>query len=609
MKKQSIRCISILLFAIILMISIPLASQPVSAHTFDNFNYIIIENGIEITGYTRTNTTVVVPESIHGNPVLSIGNGAFTEWYNRQYLTSITLPDSLISIGDSAFAGCTKLTSIDLPDSLVSIGNSAFAGCEMLTSITLPDSVVGIGKDIILGTAYYNDSTNWIDGLLYLDKHLIQASKSISGDILIKKGTLTIAESAFWDCGLKSIIIPKSVTHINKTAFSACSNLVYITVEEGNSVFHSSGNCLIETKSKTLIAGCQSSIIPSDGSVTKIGDYAFYCCEFSGITDIPPQIFSIPDGIISIGNYAFNGCVWLTSSTIPESFTSLNIPNSVTYIGNEAFMNCYDLTFVSIPDSVNYIGHNAFDNTGYYNNTENWTNGLLYINNHLIAANDTMVQEVSIRNGTKTIADSVFSGFNNLSNITIPNSITYIGRESFYDCSNIKTIYYNGKISQWMNLNNPLTCLEYDEIIYTYMSSFEITSLPIKLKYLENIDSLDVTGLTLCMRYKDNTTEFITSPLLVVHGFDNTKVGTQNIVVTYGGLTDIFVIEVLPQGDVDNNGQVDAADALQALQATTDKITLDGLSETAADVNSDGTVTANDALMILQYATKKITKF
>ena len=117
-----------------------------------------------------------------------------------------------------------------------------------------------------------------------------------------------------------------------------------ITVAKGNPKYHSAGNCVIETATKTLIAGCKTSIIPDDGSVTSIGRYAFYNC--SGLTSI-----TIPDSVTSIGERAFAGCSGLTSATIG---------NGVTSIGYRAFYGCSGLTSVTIGDGVTSIGYEAF---------------------------------------------------------------------------------------------------------------------------------------------------------------------------------------------------------------------------------------------------------
>ena len=155
------------------------------------------------------------------------------------------------------------------------------------------------------------------------------------------------------DCSnLTDITIPDKVTSIGIGVFAGCSSLTSITVASGNPVYHGIDNCLIETASKTLVSGCKNSVIPTDGSVTSIGDEAFSGC--SGLTSI-----TIPDSVTSIGDYAFRNC---------SSLTSIEIPDGGTSIGYMAFYHCRSLTSIAIPDSVTSIGKWAFagcDNLAY----------------------------------------------------------------------------------------------------------------------------------------------------------------------------------------------------------------------------------------------------
>ena len=204
---------------------------------------------------------------------------------------------SVISIGHSAFYGCSGLRSTTIPNSVTSIGESAFYGCSGITNVTIPDSVTSIGV------------------------------------------------RAFGDCGgIKSLV-----------------------VATGNTKYHSANNCIIETNTKTLIVGCKTSVIPSDGSVISIGHSAFYSC--SGLTSV-----TIPNSVTSIGESAFGGCSGITNVTIPDSVTSIGvrafyvcsgltsvtIGNGVTSIGEWAFSYCSGITNVTIPNSVTSIGQYAF---------------------------------------------------------------------------------------------------------------------------------------------------------------------------------------------------------------------------------------------------------
>ena len=226
--------------------------------------------------------------------VASIGDWAF---YGCSGLTSITIPSSVTSIGDSAFEDCNGLKSIDIPNGVTSIGDCAFYGCSGLTRIDIPNSVTSIGWQVFEGCS-----------------------------------------------GLTSITIPNSVTSIEGGAFGGCEGLEEIKVENGNPVYHSEGNCLIETESEALVAGCKNSRIPTDGSVAWIGLGAFKGC--SGLTSI-----TIPNSVTSIGDCAFYGC---------SGLTRIDIPNSVTSIGWQVFEGCGGLTRIAIPKSVTSIEADAF---------------------------------------------------------------------------------------------------------------------------------------------------------------------------------------------------------------------------------------------------------
>ena len=165
------------------------------------------------------------------------------------------------------------------------------------------------------------------------------------------------------------------------------------------------------------------SVVINNG-VTSIGDYSFDGC--TSLTSI-----TIPDSVTSIGDWTFSDCTSLTSITIPDSVTS---------IGWEAFHNCTKLTSITIPNSVTSVGYRAFSNTGYYNNSSNWDNDVLYIGSHLIEAKTSLSGEYTIKNGTKCIGPSAFYNCTSLTSITIPNSVTSIGYDAFEDCTNLISI-------------------------------------------------------------------------------------------------------------------------------------------------------------------------
>lgn len=199
---------------------------------------------------TTENTLIVgCKNTVIPNTVTRIGPLAF---HNRMGLRSIRIPDSVVSVENDAFSGCTGLTSIELPNSLECIGKKAFSGCIGLTSIVIPESVTTICASVFSGcaglasisiptpnslqeidreafaeTPFYQNDSNWSDGVLYIGDCLIRANKDLlRPDCQIKEGMRLIANGAFGGCdSLTEIVIPESVQIIGGGAFDECSNL------------------------------------------------------------------------------------------------------------------------------------------------------------------------------------------------------------------------------------------------------------------------------------------------------------------------------------------------------------------------------------------------
>ena len=447
---------------------------------------------------TSTTGAITIPSSLGGYSVTSIEDYAFS---GCRGLTSVTIPDSVTSIGSYAFSGCSGLTSVTIPDSVTSIGSFAFSDCSRLTNVTIPDGVTSIGAsafsgcselanlvipdsvtDIGSGAFYDCRGLTGIDGFIII-RNVLYGYYGGQTNVSIPDNVTSIEYGAFKGCsGLTSVRIPDSVTSIGNWSFYNCSGLTSVTIPDsvtsiGNGAFY---GC----------SGITRVTIP-DG-VTSIGYSAFYGC--SGITRV-----TIPDSVTSIGSYAFKDCNnWdetiINVSDIAALCTNavcsklqgqkrlfvggvemfdLQIPDGVTSIGGYAFKGCSGLTSVTIPDSVKSIGSGAFSgcsglvemalpfvgarrgNTGtagslfgYIFDTSSYSGGTgtrqyYSFGSSLYFYIPSNLEQVVITDET-VLGYGAFYGCGGLTSVMIPNSVTNVADYAFADCTNLQTEVQGG---------------------------------------------------------------------------------------------------------------------------------------------------------------------
>ncbi len=440
-------------------------------------------------------------------------------FYGCDALNTVTIPSSVVSIGNKAFLGCnnlktiqlnsvncgdfsvsyyplpktveqliignlvehipayiayqmSELTSVVIGKSVNSIGNNAFAGCNGLTQVHIED--IAAWCKINFPTLVANP--------LYYAHHLFVNGTELSM-LNIPNSITTIGYGAFAGChGLSTVTIPSSVNSIKNCVFMDCN-------------------------------GLSSVVIPN--SVLSIGDSAFLqCSELASVI--------IPNSINMIGLSTFSGCSGMTSVVIPNSvttisdkafancgsLTSIDIPNSVINIGNNAFAGCNGLTSITVPYSIASIGNNAFGCTGLTNvvwnakthfNFTNTNNPFMSAKSSIqtfvfgdsvsqipsyLCKDMTELTEVNIPHSIYTIGGRAFYGCVSLPTISIPNSVTTIGESAFCNCKSLSSV----------TIPSSITSLSAS--VFNGCSSWTAITIPSSVVSIREGAFLGCTGLT-----------------------------------------------------------------------------------------------------------------
>ena len=302
--------------------------KPVSAKSTvsGDFTYSLLpDDTVEITGYSGTETDLVIPSKLDGYTVTSIGAHAF---YDKGDLRSVQLPESLLKIGSYAFMNCSGITSIELPDSIEEIEGNPFGNCDIHITVSQNHPYLTVSEGTLISRP---------------DKRIIYVPIKTESYI-IPDDIAVIGNGSFYCCkNLTEIEIPNSVSSIDSYSFYNCSALTSVQIPD---------------------------------SVTSIGDYAFFGC--TGV-----QEFRIPDSVINMGDNPFCACdvTFALSSnhpylqvingvllskpderliSCPTGMESYNVSDGTKRIGKYAFYNCEKLTNVILPDSISEIGASAF---------------------------------------------------------------------------------------------------------------------------------------------------------------------------------------------------------------------------------------------------------
>lgn len=357
--------------------------------TYEGFVYEVL-NGTycSITGYTGSDTEVVIPLEIEGYIVQRVENSAFK---NNTTIEKVVFSETVETMGNEVFRGCTNLTYVGLNSGLKSIGEYTFYGCTSLKEYSVPLGTTSIGNYAFYGCTALS-KVEISASVKSLGNYAFGNCTALIDGVTLNEGLISIADDAFNGCtNLEEIVLPDSVTTLGYNVFYNCQKLTSINIPQKLTTCNSYTYYGHGTFRNT---GITSVVIPE--GMTTIPAYTFYNC-----TTLESVV--LPDSVTTIGNSAFEGCSSLKTAELNENLTT---------IGNNAFSGCSSLESVQMPESLETIGNYAF----------NGCSGL---------------KTVNLNDGLKTIGERAFYGCSALKEVEIPASTatlnSYCEDHSFSD--------------------------------------------------------------------------------------------------------------------------------------------------------------------------------
>ena len=372
-----------------------------------------------ISYYTGTDADVSIPKTVFGEEVVGIDAQTFA--YNG------------------------AIQSVTMPDTVTSIENHAFTGCTSLSSITISPNIRDIGYDAFLDTAIYDNPANWEDGVLYIGNCLIKAKPTVSGKYKIKDGTQVIADNAFEGCWeLSDVEIPQSVRYIGADAF------IFTQFEE------------VTIGDEWTPTQYVDGLLCRDGWLLRAD------------ADKIPKDYTIKEGITKIAGGAFK---------YNENIESVTIPEGVTTICPEAFFATYNLTKVNFPDSLEKIGREAFTSSGVQQ--VKFGENLREIDRWAFSWCGNL-ESAEFPDGFYHIRYGIFYECENLTTLVFPDTMWKVAWTAFWGCDNLKEIFYSGTTAMWKKLIeiNELEYEKFAEatVYFTYeVPDFTPVYVPVKL--------------------------------------------------------------------------------------------------------------------------------
>ncbi len=441
------KIVSILLTLALLLTMLPMA-MAADEYTSGYYTYTLDSNGnAAITKYSGKEANLTVPSTLDGHPVTGIRANAAK---GNQFITNLTLPSGLLTIGTRAFGDISSLKSVFIPKTLdycqydyhTDIG--AFAGCSNLNTVTFETGATQIPANLFHSCNGLTEITI-PDTVTTIDRGAFAKCQNLK-KVTFSKNLTSIDVDAFNACPLTDVVLPTSLTFIGAYAFGNISSLKSVFIPK------SLDYCQYDFHTNTgAFAGCDNlNAVSFETGATQIPANIFNSCN--GLTEItiPDTVTTVERGafancrnlkkvtfsknLTSIGVDAFQGCTALSAIDLPECVKSIDsgafktcpltavvLPTSLTFIGSRAFGNISSLESVFIPKSLDYCQYSFSTTEGAFEGCNN-------------------LNTVSFETGITQIPANLFNSCNGLTEITIPNTVTIIERGAFGDCRNLSKV-------------------------------------------------------------------------------------------------------------------------------------------------------------------------
>ena len=357
-------------------------------------------------------------------------------FYGCSSLTDVTLSDDIETIGNNAFEGCSSLETISIPDKVTTIGDNAFEGCSSLENLELPNNLLSIG-DNAFGYCYSLENLEIPEGLKTIGDYAFE--ESAIKTLELPEGCETLGDYTFQRSNLEKINLPSTIKNLNGFIFNECYELNEVTLNEGWEEIPAYTFENIDMNTGNVITfSCPSTLKTINNCAFKDSTYVWV---------------KLNEGLETIGEYAFEGTLgaYMKTSGYPDYDSML--PSTLTSIGKGAFQNS-DTGRIIIPPLITELKADTFKNAKVYKITLNegletignscfegneinkitCPSTLKSIGDNAFANNGDYLSSLKLNEGLETIGANAFSYHPNLTNATLPSTLTKIGREAFRGC-------------------------------------------------------------------------------------------------------------------------------------------------------------------------------